>query len=230
MTEHDDRMTTLKPLQPTRSLAEDAADMIREQILGGGFEQGEHLVEARIAEQLNVSRGPVREAFKLLRAEGLLEEEPRRGTFVVTLSPDDVREIYGLRAAIEGRAARMLAMANDSAATAELRRLLGAMEDAVRVGDAAAVFRRDLAFHDGLCRLAGNDRLHEVFLRHVPMLRALLRLDERVYRSLDEVANEHLPLVEAIEGGDAEAAARMAEAHCDHAGDLISAYIEERRR
>ena len=98
----------LQPLQAPRSLAEDAADRIREQILAGGFRQGEHLVEAKIAEQLNISRGPVREAFKLLRAEGLLNEEPRRGTFVVSLSADDVREIYGLRAALEGRAARLI--------------------------------------------------------------------------------------------------------------------------
>ncbi|HEY5904240.1 MAG TPA: winged helix-turn-helix domain-containing protein, partial [Actinomycetota bacterium] len=63
--------STLRPLEAPRSLAEDAADRIREQILDGGFKQGEHLVEAKIAEQLNISRGPVREAFKLLRAEGL---------------------------------------------------------------------------------------------------------------------------------------------------------------
>src|SRR3989442_8712193 len=97
----------LRPLQAPRPLAEDAADLIREQILAGGFRQGEHLVEAKIARQLNVSRGPVREAFKLLRAEGLLDEEPRRGTFVVSLSGDDVREIYDLRAAIEATAARL---------------------------------------------------------------------------------------------------------------------------
>ena len=66
---------TLRPLEAPRSLAEDAADRIREQILSGGFRQGEHLVEAKLAEQLNISRGPVREAFKLLRAEGLLNEE-----------------------------------------------------------------------------------------------------------------------------------------------------------
>ena len=95
--------TPLAPLTAPRSLAEDAADRIREQILSGGFSQGEHLVEAKIAEQLAISRGPVREAFKLLRSEGLLNEEPRRGTFVVSLSTDDVRDIYGLRAALEGR-------------------------------------------------------------------------------------------------------------------------------
>ncbi|MGZ4132958.1 MAG: GntR family transcriptional regulator [Actinomycetota bacterium] len=221
--------TTLRPIQAPKSLAEDAADLIREQILAGGFSQGEHLVEARIAEQLNVSRGPVREAFKLLRAEGLLEEEPRRGTFVVSLSPADVREIYGLRAAIEGRAARLLAAGQDAEARRELRRLYETLAAAIREGDAASVFRRDLEFHDGLCRLSGNARLHEVFQRYVPMLRALLRLDERVYPSLDELALEHLPLVEAIEAGDADRAAAIAEEHCDHAGELIAAYIDTHR-
>src|SRR6185295_16739064 len=134
----------LQPLQAPRSLAEDAADRIREQILAGGFRQGEHLVEAKIAEQLNISRGPVREAFKLLRAEGLLQEEPRRGTFVVSLSAEDVREIYGLRAAIEGRAARLLAGRQDPAALAELRSLLTSIQVAAEAGDVAGVYRQDL--------------------------------------------------------------------------------------
>ena len=100
--------TRLTPIEAPRSLAGDAADRIREEILAGGFRPGDHLVEAKIAEQLSISRGPVREAFKLLRAEGLLKEEPRRGTFVVSLSADDVREIYELRAALESAAGRLL--------------------------------------------------------------------------------------------------------------------------
>ena len=216
----------LRPLEAPRSLAEDAADRIREEILSGGFLQGEHLVEARIAEQLTVSRGPVREAFKLLRAEGLLEEEPRRGTFFVSLSPADVREIYGLRAAIEGRAARLVATDPAAPAVGELRSSFAAIEQAVRARDLPLVFRRDLEFHEGLCRLSGNARLHEVFVRYVPMLRALLRLDERVYPSLDDIAVQHRPLMAAIESGDAEETARHAEEHCDHAGELIAAYLE----
>ena len=215
----------LAPLEAPRSLAEDAADRIREQILAGGFRQGEHLVEARIAQELKISRGPVREAFKLLRAEGLLEEEPRRGTFVVQLSAEDVREIYGLRAAIEGRAARILALRREPADAKALRSLLDAIETAVAKGKAAEVFRRDLEFHDGLVRLSGNGRLHEVFTRYVPTLRALLRLDERVYRSLDDAAMHHRPIVDAIESGDVDAATRLAASHCDHAGELIADYL-----
>jgi GntR family transcriptional regulator, gluconate operon transcriptional repressor len=215
----------LRPLDAPRSLAEDAADRIRERILAGGFGQGEHLVEARIAEQLNVSRGPVREAFKLLRAEGLLEEEPRRGTFVVSMSPEDVREIYAVRAAIEGRAARTLAGPVGEEARAELHALLGDLERAVRSGDASSVFARDLAFHEGLCRLSGNRRLVEVFVRYVPTLRALLRLDERVLASLDDVALQHRQLVDAIDRRDPEEAARLAEEHVDHAAELVGDYL-----
>jgi DNA-binding GntR family transcriptional regulator len=216
----------LQPLAAPRSLAEDAADRIREQILAGGFPQGEHLVEARIAEQLNVSRGPVREAFKLLRAEGLLMEEPRRGTFVVSLSARDVREIYGLRAAIEGRAARLLATERDPEAIDELRTLLGAIERAAKAGDVADVYRADLAFHDAVCRLSDNGRLHEVFERYVPMLRALPHVDERMHESLDVVAAQHRPLFEAIEAGDVVRAVEGFEAHCDDSGELIASYLD----
>lgn len=215
----------LQPLQAPRSLAEDAADRIREQILAGGFRQGEHLVEAKIAEQLNISRGPVREAFKLLRAEGLLNEEPRRGTFVVSLSADDVREIYGLRAALEGRAARLIARAHDPATIEQLRTLADAIDKAVATGDAAAVSRADLAFHEGLCALCGNSRILEVFDRYVPTLRALLRLDELVLRSLSEVSLQHRPFVEAIGAGDEDAAARLLSEHSEQAGELIAGVV-----
>lgn len=216
---------TLRPLEAPRSLAEDAADRIREQILSGGFKQGEHLVEAKIAEQLNISRGPVREAFKLLRAEGLLNEEPRRGTFVVSLTAQDVREIYGLRAALESRAGRMIARSQDPAALAGLRGLADEIDRAVGAGDAVAASRADLAFHEGLCELCGNTRIHEVFMRYVPTLRGLLRLDEQVLRSLDEISLQHRPFVEAIEAGDEEAAARLLGEHAEHAGDLIAGVL-----
>jgi DNA-binding GntR family transcriptional regulator len=216
---------TLRPLQAPRSLAEDAADRIREQILDGGFKQGEHLVEAKIAEQLNISRGPVREAFKLLRAEGLLKEEPRRGTFVVSLTAQDVREIYGLRAALEGRAGRMIARANDPATLARLRALADEIDRAVDAGDAVAASRADLAFHEGLCELCGNTRIHEVFMRYVPTLRGLLRLDEQVLRSLDEISSQHRPFVDALEAGDEERVARLLNEHAEHAGELIAGVL-----
>ena len=220
----------LAPLAAPRSLAEDAADRIRAQILSGGFSPGEHLVEAKIAEQLAISRGPVREAFKLLRAEGLLKEEPRRGTFVVSLTAADVREIYGLRAALEGRAARLLARGRDAATLARLRSLVDDIDAAVAGADAAAVSRADLAFHHGLCELCGNSRILEVFDRYVPTLRGLLRLDELVLRSLSDVSVQHRPLLEAIEAGDQDKAARSLAEHSEEAGELIAQVVAANER
>jgi GntR family transcriptional regulator of gluconate operon len=125
----------LRPIDLGRSLAENAADRIREQVLSGGYAQGQHLVEARIADELQISRGPVREAFKMLRAEGLVTEEPRRGTFVVSITAQDVRDIYGLRAAIEGAAARLLCRAGDAATIDRLEAAADAIGAAAGTGD-----------------------------------------------------------------------------------------------
>lgn len=215
----------LTPLDTPKSLAEDAADRIRETILSGGFAPGEHLVEARIAQELNVSRGPVREAFKLLRSEGLVEEEPRRGTFVVRLDTSDVLEIYQLRAAIEGRAARLLAETRPPHALEELRDRSARIEEAIRTGDVLAVSRADLEFHGAVCWLSGNTRLNEVFTRYVPILGALLRLDERLYGSLERLTCQHEALLRAIEGGDGPDAAAAFEQHAEHAAELIAGYL-----
>ena len=167
----------LRPIDLGRSLAENAADRIREQVLIGGYSQGQHLVEAKIADELQISRGPVREAFKMLRAEGLLTEEPRRGTFVVSITSQDVRDIYGLRAAIEGAAAA------DCCAAARTPTTIAKLDEAVDAIGAAARHRRRRSRSrrptwPSTRRCAccpGNLRLLETFRRYVPVLRGLLR-------------------------------------------------------
>jgi GntR family transcriptional regulator of gluconate operon len=215
------------PLAVPRKLADDAAAALREQILSGGIKLGTHLVEAKIAALLNVSRGTVREAFKALAAEGLIQEEPRRGAFVVTLSRADVRDIYGVRSAIEGRAAYLVAERHDAAELAQLRNAVDAIGAAAASGDLASTRRADLAFHGLLCNLSGNPRLHDIFLRHVPVLHALLVYDELVYASPDDVAEQHRPILAAIEAGNADVASRLAIEHCDEACEKVAPYFDE---
>ncbi|MGH2464721.1 MAG: GntR family transcriptional regulator [Candidatus Limnocylindrales bacterium] len=217
----------LSPLVVPRKLAEDAASVIREQILAGGLRRGTHLVEAKLAGRLGVSRGTIREAFKMLVADGLIEEEPRRGAFVVTLSSADVREIYEVRAAIEGRAARLLARRADSEALAELSMIVGEIRAAARSDDLAAAHRADLRFHERLCALSGNGRLHEVFTRYVPAIQTLLHYDQVPYASLDASADEHRVLLEAIESEDGELAQRLLEAHASEASERVARYFED---
>ncbi len=224
--QQENAIAMLRPIDTGRSLAENAADRIREQVLIGGYTQGQHLVEARIADELQISRGPVREAFKMLRAEGLLTEEPRRGTFVVSITPQDVRDIYGLRAAIEGAAARAICRSRSADAIARLDDAAEAISRAAASADAAEVARADLAFHEALCELSGNVRLLETFRRYVPVLRGLLRLDERVMPSIDDVADQHRPVVAAIRTGDEAEAVRLVTEHCERAGELLATLLE----
>jgi DNA-binding GntR family transcriptional regulator len=216
----------LPALPAPRRLATDAADILRDQILAGGLVRGTHLVEAKIAAQLNVSRGTVREAFRVLAVEGLIVEGARRGAFVVSLTASDVREIYDVRAAIEGRAAQLIVRTADPVVLDELEAIIRAIEVAARAGDVAAVRSADLAFHEQLCLLSGNRRLHDVFLRHVPAVQTLIRYDDRLHFSLETSAAQHRPLLDALRGGDPEAAARAFQAHCEEARDLVAPYFD----
>jgi DNA-binding GntR family transcriptional regulator len=217
----------LSPLVVPRKLAADAAAILREQILAGGLRRGTHLVEAKLASRLGVSRGTIREAFKTLVADGLIEEEPRRGAFVVTLSADDVREIYEVRAAVESSAARLLARRADAEAIEELAAVVAEIRAAARSGDLPAVRRADLRFHERLCALSGNGRIHEIFVRYVPVIQTLLHFDELPYASLDVSAEEHRTLLDAIESRDPELSSRLFEAHVVEAGERVARYFED---
>jgi GntR family transcriptional regulator, gluconate operon transcriptional repressor len=216
----------LRPLDTGRSLAEHAADRIREQVLSGGYRQGQHLVEAKLADELRISRGPVREAFTMLRAEGLLTEEHPRGTFVVSITAQDVRDIYGLRAAIEGAAVKLLCQARDEATLARLDAAVDDIAAAAETGDPAALALADLSFHEQLCLLSGNVRLLETFRRHVPVLRGLLRMDERVPSSAETAADQHRPVVTSLRAGDEVEAVRLVTEHSSSAGELLAQLIE----
>jgi DNA-binding GntR family transcriptional regulator len=223
----DPDMPAFAPLMAPRKLAEDASALIREQILNGGLRRGTHLVEAKLAGRLGISRGTVRESFKVLAAEGLIQAEPRRGAFVVTLSRADVREIYDVRTAIEGRAARLIARRGAPGDLAALDAAVDDIREAARAGDIHAVRRADLAFHEHLMRLSGNGRLHDVFVRSVPALQTLIDYDELPYSSLDGVTAQHDELVGAIRSGDPDQAARALERHVEDARDKVAAYFEE---
>jgi len=221
----------LGPLPQAETLSDRTAELLRERILAGDFGMGERLVEASIARQLRISRGPVREALGRLRAEGLVREEPRRGSFVVDLTVEDLREIYELRAAIEGRAARRIIEEQNLDALAELRGVLSQLRRAADEGDRDRFTRLDLSFHERLCLLSGNGRLHSVFVGYASVLGLLFKFElTKIYTtqaSLEELYGEHEELLGAIESLDARRAEEACDDHLDRARERL---IEEFRR
>ncbi len=219
-------MKALRPLRAPQTLAEQTADLLRERIIAGHFRSGERLVEAKIASQLQISRGPVREALKQLREEGLVREEPRRGTFVASPTVEDVRDVYDLRAALEARAARLVIRNGDPAAVEALDRVVGRIEEAARASDLGRMVRADYEFHETLCRVSGNRRLHDAFVRNASALRALLGLEEeRFYGSFDAIWHQHRELLEAVRAGDGERAEALFTVHMEDARDRLIGYL-----
>jgi GntR family transcriptional regulator of gluconate operon len=218
-------MTELSPIRPPASLSQLVADVLRERILTGDFGEGERLNEAALARQLGMSRGPIREALKQLRAEGLVREEPRRGAFIVELTTHDVEEIYELRAALETRAVRLLLKRNDPGAISELEDVLAALRRAAKAKDRGEVARLDIEFHATVCRLSGNSRLHRAFVEHVGVLRTLLVVEENTYfASLVDIAPQHEPLIEALRADDVRKAEAAFNKHLKEAKDRLVAY------
>jgi GntR family transcriptional regulator, gluconate operon transcriptional repressor len=220
-------MTDLPTIHQAASLSQQAADVLRERILSGDFGEGERLNEAALARQLGTSRGPIREALKQLRAEGLVREEPRRGAFIVELTAHDVEEIYELRAALETRAVRLLLGGTEARDLRELEEVLAELKRAAKAKDRHEVARLDLEFHATVCRLSGNSRLHRAFVEHAAVLRTLLVVEEAAFfSSLVDIGPQHEPLLDALRAGDVGKAEAAFNEHLEDAGRRLVAYTE----
>ncbi|AHY48253.1 Transcriptional regulators (plasmid) [Rubrobacter radiotolerans] len=179
------------------SLSERAYGAIRSSIISGRFAPGERLVEEALAEDLGVSRAPVREAFRKLADERLVEERPRHGTYVREFTAKDFVDIYNLLSAIESLAVRLIV--REKAPLEPLRRIVDRMAEAAREGDLPRVVEIELEFHRSLCSAADNEHLDNVFRLLSGLVGMALSLDDATYEDVKDIAAEHYPLLEAIE-------------------------------
>ena len=192
----------LSQLQPLKvlNLREHIEGLVRGAILDGSFGAGERLVESAIAEQLNVSRAPVREALASLEREGVVVHVPRRGYSVIEFTDKDVQEIYSLRLLLETEALRR-------AMTRATEQELDSMERIVEALGQAALEQRepdrivelDLSFHESLCRMADHSRLYAAWRSTSTQARVLIGLTSRThYQQPEQPKALHLCILEAI--------------------------------
>jgi DNA-binding GntR family transcriptional regulator len=142
-----------------QNLSDHVASLIRKMILNGTLKPGERVNQVQLAEKLNISRGPIREALRMLQNEGLIKHETNRGTFVTTLSYQDAYEIYTLRALLEGKAA-VLALPNlKEKDFCKLVELLNEFGDALNEGDLERQAKCDILFHHTIVTASRHQRL-----------------------------------------------------------------------
>ncbi len=206
-----DYETDLEPLR-RNSTPERIAARLREGIAVGRLTPGQPLREVDIARQLQVSRGPVREAFQRLIQEGLLEAQPARGVSVLKLSVDDVGDVYLARQALETTAARILANTGSPGALTELERALTALQEAPE-SDWVTLASLDLSLHEALVRGAGSKRLMRMFSTLSTETRFCMLALEPFYPDRQEMVAEHREIVRAIADRDGGRAVELLERH-----------------
>lgn len=179
------------------SLSEKAYEAIRSSIISGRFEPGERLIEDSLAEDLGVSRAPIREAFRRLADEQLVVERPRYGTYVREFTAEDFVDTYNLLSAIESLAVRLIV--RNQVPLGSLKRIAGKMTKAADKGDLPRVVETELEFHRELCTIAGNRQLDNVFRLLSGIVGMALSLDDATYEDVKDIADEHYPLLATIE-------------------------------
>jgi DNA-binding GntR family transcriptional regulator len=208
-----------RPLE-RRVFREEIREQLIDDILSGRLPPGARIVETRIAQQFGVSQGPVREALRDLELFGFVVCSPFRGTQVRQISTEDLQEIYPIRAALEGVAARAAATRLDEATLAQLEELIAAMRDAAARDDRQAQAAADTAFHHAIIKASGNRMLEHVWqtMRLATTMFVTLAV---THRSLHELAERHVPVLAALSSRDPIAAEAAIRRHIEEPGEWI---------
>lgn len=221
--------TTITLLQ-TNSLTMAVQQEVERAILAGEYAPGDKLNEAALALKLGVSRGPVREAFRMLDEAGLVRTEKNRGVFVRDIPLDEAVEIFELRATMEELVGRRLAASMTTEQQVEIETLVHAMEASVKTRDSHSYHLLNLQFHDRLVEMAGNRKLAAVYRKLVKEISLFRRLNLAGQNVLPESAHAHWTILEAIKSGDPDIAGRAMFEHAMGSRDRTIENDELRRR
>jgi len=200
------------------TLVNTVVERLRESILFGRFAPGERIVEAELARELGISRGPVREALALLEKDGIVVNVPRKGKFVLGFDLRLVDEIYSLRKVLETYAAQLIIDSLTEEKLSALQRALDHIEAAADAGDVLSLAERDIEFHNRLYELAGHELLRQTWNENIAgKLRMLLNITTRTHVPLIDTGANHRVLVEVIAAKDRRKARQLITQHIDDA-------------
>lgn len=188
------------------SLTDEIADIIRERILKGEYRIGEKIKENQIATELKVSRTPIREAFKQLENEGLIDYIPNRGCFAKGFTRQDIEDIYAVRKALEVLAVEWAVSRIDDEQLAELQRQSDLMEFYTTRKDSKRVLEVNADFHDIIYNAAGSRFMAQVlrsYKEYIEQTRKVLYYEQDY---LTDIFSEHREILEAIKRRDSAGA------------------------
>jgi DNA-binding GntR family transcriptional regulator len=219
-------------LHPTTytPLRDEVLNTLRQALITGSFSAGERIREVELAARLGVSRGTLREALRHLEQEGLVVTSPHRGTFVVNPTPDEIKDIYGLRIALESYAAEQAAHLATPEDLDALQSVVDDFNALASTGRASMAPRLglDLQFHELVCEAGGNARLIRTWTELCAPLRLLLSAFEEPFMNSGEVVDQHQHVIDALRRHDGAAARAILIDHLIDSRDRMLATLHLR--
>lgn len=210
-----------------RTLTEQIAEQLREDVLRGRYSAGQRLSQESIARRFHVSRIPVRDALKLLESEGLVLTHPRFGTTIAGLSAADLNELYEMRLALEPALVKIATVKMGEPEVAQLARHLDAM---ARPGiTQEAWLKAHRAFHDTLNGCAELPRMRAAVEGLRSQTERYLRLYKDVVEHAHDLTEDHRPIFDAAARGDGDAAALATREHMRRVRDRLLSYLDDRK-
>jgi DNA-binding GntR family transcriptional regulator len=190
------------------------ADKIRDAIGHGDIPSGTQLLETDLANTLGVSRGPLREGLQRLTQEGLLVSVRNRGVFVIEMTPENVRDMYAVRSALERAAVGLIIKRDPEGASRRLSQICEEMAGADSVPTRSEV---DITFHEQLVALSESPRLRRLHKTVITETRMCLNALAESYALSDDRVAEHQAIADAIAAGDPQHADRLLMEHMEEA-------------
>ncbi len=224
-----------KPLVPIRldnykPLRELVFESLREAILSGQLKPGERLMEIQLAEEMGVSRTPVREAIRKLELEGTVVMIPRKGAYVAGLSMKDIADVFEIRGALEGLAAELASERITEEEMEELERYLVKTAEDIDVGDLGQVVQTDTDFHSLLYRASRNSRLSQIIHNLREQIQRFRATSLSYPGRMKNALEEHRKIVEAIAARDGDLARKLAQEHIENAENSMMSMLHEDKR
>ncbi|PWQ92178.1 GntR family transcriptional regulator [Leucothrix pacifica] len=210
------------------SLTDKAYNELKRRILDNELPPGTQLMESELAELLDISRTPAREAMMRLEVEGLVEVRARHGMKVKPISVSDMNEIYALLTGLESTAAWQAAQIDHSKKTLDaLRQTVKEMDDTLVNGDMKAWAAADEAFHRQLVEMSGNQRLIQIVHRLLDQSYRVRMMTLSLRPKPAKSNEDHADVVDAIVNKDAEEARRIHRIHREKAGDMLVGLLKK---
>jgi DNA-binding GntR family transcriptional regulator len=208
-------------------LPDKICEFIREAIIVGKMKPGEKISEAKLAEDLHISRTPIREAIRMLESEGFVSIIPRRGAIVSEFTTHDLYEMYQVKACLDAFAASLVAVSISERELARMRRLNQEEQAAVEQQDFARYVKIHEEFHQVFIGKSGNDKLDHLnltMMNHIQRLQSFFTDKPEIFRSCSATHGE---LIAAFEARDPHLVRTIVERNIMHIAEQIRLYGEQ---